>query len=209
LKKQNLQFNSTNPIIFIITTNFILFSCCFLIILFLDKYFINEENKEKIKNTYNEKIPAKLISQMKKKIQAESDFFNNDIILEIKKNNIKSYLNLLTKKIIRQVDIDDNILEYDNNGHILKQTLNYNNLLLENINIRNYKIKKKKRKSEYLIKNSNKIEFNIEKLINSGFKLLDLKKAGYTVQQLKKNNYNITKLLELGFSTEELKKFGF
>ncbi|GLH60505.1 DUF2963 domain-containing protein [Paulownia witches'-broom phytoplasma] len=116
---------------FLITTGTLLFFV-FWIGGLAYKYHLETEERSKLQEVDIEAKARELnddIYNENQKLKKENEYFKHTPYEFIRDNGEKEYYNLFTHKLVKKIDKDDAIWEYDkNNGLLLKKTDKYNNV---------------------------------------------------------------------------------
>ncbi|ABC65272.1 hypothetical protein M33023_02020 [Candidatus Phytoplasma asteris] len=96
------------------------------------KYHLETEERRKLQEV-DIKAKARELNNVlyneNKKLKKENEYLKSVPYEFIRENGEKEYYNLFTNKLVKKIDNDNNIFEYDkNNGMLLKKTDKYNNI---------------------------------------------------------------------------------
>ncbi|BAD04544.1 MAG: hypothetical protein QS2022_5280 [Candidatus Phytoplasma asteris] len=170
-----------------------------------------------------------------KKLKKENEYMKDTPYEFIRDNGEKEYYNLFAHQLVKKIDKDDTIWEYDkNNGLLLKKTDKYNNVeeyglhgklikktLSDGVwmeyNSVNKKLMKRKNIDNSIeefhdneekfkeIDKNGKVKFFKTKLYQN---ISDFKKLNLTARQLKDIGFTFQQIKEVGYTAKELKDAG-
>ncbi|WEX19843.1 MAG: hypothetical protein QS2022_6130 [Candidatus Phytoplasma asteris] len=202
------------------------------------KYHLETEERRKLQEV---DIKAKarelndFIYNENKKLKKENEYMKDTPYEFIRDNGEKQYYNLFTHKLVKKIDKDDTIWEYDkNNGLLLKKTDRYNNVedygshgklikktLSDGVwmeyNPVNQKLMKRKNIDNSIeefddneekfkeIDKNGRVKFFKTKLYQN---ISDFKKLNLTARQLKDIGFTFQQIKEAGYTSKELKDAG-
>ncbi|GFZ75542.1 hypothetical protein HPP_5000 [Hydrangea phyllody phytoplasma] len=193
------------------------------------KYHLETEERRILLKTDIEQKARELNSQVHEeieKLKKENEHLKNAPYEFIRDNGEKEYYNLFTHKLVKKIDKDNTIWEYDkNNGLLLKKIDRYKNI--EEYGIHGKLIKKTLSDgvwmeynpvNEKLMKRKN-IDNSIEEFDDNEEKFKEIDKNGkvkyfktklyQNISDFKKLNFTIRQLKDIGFSLQELKDAGY
>ncbi|GLH60970.1 DUF2963 domain-containing protein [Paulownia witches'-broom phytoplasma] len=213
---------------FLITTGTLLFFV-FWIGGIAYKYHLETEERRKLQEV---DIAAKakelndVIHNENKKLKEENEHLKSAPYEFIRDNGEKEYYNLFTHKLVKKIDKNNTIWEYDkNNGFLLKKTDKDNNVedydsqgkLIKKILLNGVCMEYNPNNSK-LIKRKN-IDGSIEEFDDNEEKFKEIDKNGkvkifktklyQNISDFKKLNFTIRQLKDIGFSLQELKDAGY
>ncbi|TKA87830.1 MAG: hypothetical protein PLY_5110 [Periwinkle leaf yellowing phytoplasma] len=96
------------------------------------KYHLETEERRKLQEVDIKAKARELNNDLyneNKKLKKENEYMKDTPYEFLRDNGEKQYYNLFTHKLVKKIDIDNNVFEYDkNNGLLLKKTDRYNNV---------------------------------------------------------------------------------
>ncbi|BAD04613.1 conserved hypothetical protein [Onion yellows phytoplasma OY-M] len=203
------------------------------------KYHLETEERRKLQEVDIKAKARELnndIYNENKKLKKENEYMKDTPYEFQRDNGEKEYYNLFTNKLVKKIDKDDTIWEYDkNNGLLLKKTDRYNNVeeygshgklikktLSDGVwmeyNPVNQKLMKRKNIDNSIeefddneekfkeIDKNGKVKFFKTKLYQN---ISDFKKLNLTIEQLKDIGFTFQQYKSAGYTVEQLKSVGF
>ncbi|WP_341833470.1 hypothetical protein M33023_03740 [Candidatus Phytoplasma asteris] len=193
------------------------------------KYHLETEERRKLQEVDIKAKARELNNDLhneNKKLKKENEYMKDTPYEFQRDNGEKEYYNLFTNKLVKKIDKDDTIWEYDkNNGLLLKKTDRYNNV--EEYGSHGKLIKKTLSDgvwtefnpvNDKMVKRKN-IDGSIEEFDDNAEKFKEIDKNGKvkyfktkiykTVLDFKKLNSNARQLKDIGFTLQQLKDAGY